>query len=110
VQITSRLHDQHRRRFTPEKVWAGKAITPCQPRNQVRKLRMRSESNSLENENASLLRERRHPWSLPFSRSRDDHVAFVLESSPEHETPLPTYGKKRLPGDNPDLPLFAEGR
>jgi len=40
-------------------------------------------------------------------RDGDDYVTFVLESSPERETPLPTYEKKRPSGDNSDLPLFA---
>jgi len=40
-------------------------------------------------------------------RDGDDYITFVLESSPERETPLPTYKKKRPSGGNSDLPLFA---
>jgi hypothetical protein len=40
-------------------------------------------------------------------RPGDRYTTFVLESSPERETPLPTYEKKRPSGDNSDLPLFA---
>jgi hypothetical protein len=40
-------------------------------------------------------------------RSGEDYVTFVLESSPERETPLPSYEKKRPSGDNSNLSLFA---